>query len=123
MIAALISTAGIIETSAHPWLGALFGLGVAAASRGLTRFGIKWRLKGSGYGREEMARDVVVTTVEVMTFFLSRFVPSSLLSKPLDIGARIGLSAFVHHQEIADNDLTPMHAMKVSDMPRLMRLK
>lgn len=89
---------------------------VAATSRAVTRLGLKFALKGAGYGREEVARDLIVSTLEGSTFFLSKFLPLSLLQRPLDFGAKMGLRRMVRFGETSDTQRLAAHAMTLRNL-------
>lgn len=94
-------------------LGAMAGL-----VRGAGRLGMKAMLKGDGYGREEIVRDSLITAAEASTAFLSRFLPISLLRRPIDIGAKMGLKAIIRLGETNDLERVPAHAFSLRDLHR-----
>lgn len=107
-------TSGIPRAYVHAAVVAL-GAGII---QGGVQFFLKVKLKGDGFGREEKVRDISLSALRAGSFYLSKFLPISVLRRPIDIGTKMGLKTIIRLGETSDVQRTPAHALTLRDLRR-----
>lgn len=119
-IAAVLPLAALTQGVAQPWAHALMVAAAAGLVQGGVQFAIKAKLKGDGFGREEKLRDLAQTALCAGSFYITKFLPFSLLRRPIDFGTKIGIKTIVRLGEAGDADRTPAHALTLRDLKRVL---